>query len=345
MRLQQWKWICAGWLLVALAWTPASTLVNDQAPSTADFSRGLLFNILHFSGWAAATPLLFQLCKQLPLQGRVTVRNGALLLLAGLIVIPVITLLLPLSEAVFAVVSGDVLAAAIDPSRLAQRVLITSLFAVPTYFAVIAIGQTLVWARRAQLHAQEAAGAELRALRAELNPHFLFNTLGAIAQLAHRSPDKAETAIASLADVLRTSLADVGSTQTIADAVGEVEEHLALYRVLHGPIRFERRIDDDLWATHLPSRVLVPLVENAMTHGAFDKDGSRWLRLTAQRCGTDRLVMELANPVAASPMPSKGLGSGLEASRRLLAIHSGGQGTLEHCRAGDTYLVRLALPA
>ena len=345
MRLQPWRWICAGWLLVALAWTPASTMVNVPAPTIADFLRALVFNVLHFSVWACATPALFRLCRYLPLQGRATAPNGGLLLLAGLLIIPAITLILPLSEAALVALSGDKTVAAVDPARMAQRVMITSLFAVPTYFAVIAIGQTLVWARRAQGHAQEAAGAKLRALRAELNPHFLFNTLGAIAQLAHRSPAKAETAIATLAEVLRSSLADTGSTQTIADAVGEIEEHLSLYCMLHGPIRFERRIDDDLWATQLPSRVLVPLVENAMTHGAFDKDGSRWLRLTAQRCGADRFIVELVNPVAASPMLSKGLGSGLEASRRLLAIHSGGQATLEHGRTGDSYFVRLALPA
>lgn len=331
-------------MLVAVAWTPASTLVNVAAPSAVEFFQALVFNVLHFSVWALTTPLLLKLCDRLPLHGRTILRNGGLLLIAGVVAIPAITLVLPLAEEGVAILQGGDGLVALDLAQIAQRVFVTSLFALPTYFAVIAIGQTLVWARRAEVHAREAAGAEIRALRAELNPHFLFNTLGAIAQLAHRAPAKAETAIETLAQVLRASLADTGRTQTIADAVGEIEEHLSLYSMLHGEIRFDRRIADDLWGYDLPSRVMLPLVENAMTHGALDSDGARWLRLVVDRSGLGQVTLELSNPAPATAAPSRGLGSGIEASRRLLAIHLGEQASLHHYRTENAYHVQLVLP-
>lgn len=343
--LRLWGWIACGWLLVALAWTPASTLVNVSEPEAIDFLRVLAYNILHFGTWALVTPLLFRMCHLWPLHGHRAFGNAVLLLLAGLLIIPAVTAVLPMLQAAANLIGSGSIVSAPDLAQLAQRVVITSLFAVPTFIAVIAIGQTLVWSRRAERHAQDAAGAELRALRAELNPHFLFNTLGSIAQLAHQSPAKAESVIASLADVLRTSLAETDHIQTLAEAVGEIEEHLSLYRMLHGDIRFERVIPDDLWRQAVPTRMLLPLVENAMTHGACNEDGVRWLRLEAARADAGKVTLELSNPTPPVAEPSRGLGSGIETARRLLAIHCGKAATLEHDRSGGVFRVSIGLPA
>ena len=340
-----WPWVLSGWLIVALAWTPASAMVNAPSLTAEALLFALAYNLVHFGAWAAVTPLLFRLCIRWPMTGGRAMRDALILLLAGAFIIPAITAVGSLIELIAQLLRGAVAPTLVAaPGRVASRILATSLFALPTYIAVLAIGQTLLWAKRAEAHAREAAGAEMRALRAELNPHFLFNTLGAIARLSHAAPDRAEAAIGTLARVLRASLSEGGPTQAIAEAIGEIEEHLALYRTLHGPIRFDRRVDDDLWTHPIPDRVLLPLVENAMTHGAMDKAGERWLALGVSRSGA-QIVITLTNPVPPAARPSTGLGSGLEATRRLLTIHYGANVTLAAQRSGDCFHVQLTLPA
>lgn len=330
---------------MAVAWTPASMLVNSGEPSWADFISSLIANSLNFASWALATPLIFRLCSKYPLGDRRTAKNSAILLALALPIVPLISGLFPVMQIGLSMLtSADLPASAAEPTRFAQRVLITSLFALPTYLAVIAIGQTLVWATRARLRATEAAGAELRALRAELNPHFLFNTLTGIGRLAHKNPERAEQAIGTLSDVLRTSLAEQAAEQTLAEAIGEAEEHLVLHRLLHGDIDFERIVAGDLWQAAIPARLLVPLIENAMTHGALDEQGRRYLRLEARRIDVRHLEISLKNPAPSPTYRSAGLGSGLESVRRLLAITLGDQAKLVERIDRGLFTVRITLP-
>lgn len=154
-----------------------------------------------------------------------------------------------------------------DPAHIFKRITITSLFAVPTSVAVTVIGQTLVAAERARGRERMTAPAELNALGAELNPHFLFDTLGAIAQLAHEAPDRAEAAIGRLADVLRAGLAERSDLRPLAEEIAAVEKHLALHRLVIGPAELRLDIDLALGRVDVPTHVLQPLAENATTHG------------------------------------------------------------------------------
>lgn len=340
-----WSWIAAGWLIVALAWTPASMLASFTQPSFAALFESGAYNLLNFACWALATPGLFRLCRVLPLGDGRNVRHAALLLIAGVVIVAGVTSIVPALQLLWAQLTGAALPArAYDPAAWAQRILVTSLFAVPTYIAVIAIGQTLVWAARARMREAEVAHAEMRALRAELNPHFLFNTLAGIGRLAHEAPDRAEHAVHRLADVLRNSLSDAGPRQTLAEAVGEVEEHLALYRVLHGDVRFEREVEEGLWQATLPARLLVPLVENSMTHGARDAAGVRWIKLRTVRASATAVQLTLSNPAPAPTTVSHGLSSGLASTQRLLAIHHGEAATMDYWRGDGIFTVRLTVP-
>lgn len=339
-----WRWIICGWLLVALAWTPASMLVNARHPGWTDFTSSLLANGLTFASWALATPIIFRLCARYPLGDHRSIAHSALLLALGVIIIPMVSGLFPfLQTGLPLLANGGPAAASFDPTRFAQRVLITSLFALPTYLAVVAIGQTLVWAARARRQATEAAGAELRALRAELNPHFLFNTLTGIGRLAHHDPDRANQAIQTLSEVLRASLSEQAAEQTLAEAIGEAEEHLVLHRLLHGEIEFERVVAGNLWQARIPARLLVPLIENAMTHGARDESGRRFLRLEARE-SEGQLEIVLTNPAPPEAHRSGGLGSGLESVRRLLAITGGDRARLNQRVEQGLFTIEIVLP-
>ena len=183
------------------------------------------------------------------------------------------------------------------------------------------------------------ARAELKALRAELNPHFLFNTLGAIAQLAHEAPDRAEAAIGRLADVLRAGLAERSDLRPLGEEIAAVEEHLALHRLVVGPAELRLDIDPALGRVEVPTHVLQPLAENATTHGGA---AARWLRLAAAPDGAERVRLVVENPRRPGAWTSKGLGSGLDNVRGRLAMLYGEAARLE-VDESDPALFRVVL--
>lgn len=118
--------------------------------------------------------------------------------------------------------------------------------------------------------------AELRALRAQLNPHFLFNALTTIGYLVQTTPDRALDTLLKLTGLLRAVLRkSSGDFVTVADEMDIVEAYLAIERA-----RFEERlrvrieVEEELRSIRMPPLVLQPLVENAVKHGiALCKDG------------------------------------------------------------------------
>lgn len=108
------------------------------------------------------------------------------------------------------------------------------------------------------------------------------NALGAIAQMAYVSADRAEEAVVALADVLRSGLADQSDFQTLADELGGLD--------------YRRSVADGSWTCEVPTRILVPLVENALTHSSLGPEGRRTLALSTT-VSADALQVEIVNPV------------------------------------------------
>jgi len=115
-----------------------------------------------------------------------------------------------------------------------------------------------------------AAEAELKALKAQINPHFLFNTLNTIAALIHTDPAQAEAAVERLASMFRYALAGSQRGQVpLLDELGFVEDYLAIEKARFGArLQVQRTIDPQALAVAVPALILQPLVENAVRHGA-----------------------------------------------------------------------------
>lgn len=336
-------WVAGAWALIAIAWGPAAALAVSPSPSAGSVLLAIVFCVASFMPWALATPWLFRLCRRFPLGEGRNVASMSSLLFAGLFVVPALTLVLPILQRTGAAISPTIFGAPQSMGDLSRRVFVTSLFALPTYVAVIAVGQTLVWAARARDQEARSARAELRALRAELSPHFLMNALGSIAQIAHVSADRAEASLAALADVLRGGLTVEAETQTLADELGAIDEHLILYRELTGPLDYCRDVGDGLWHRLVPSRILVPLVENALTHGSVLQEGARQLSVrVSTSCGLLRI--EVTNPAPAPPRPSSGLNSGLTQVRQRLALLYENRFEMTASLEGEQFRVVLDLP-
>jgi hypothetical protein len=130
---------------------------------------------------------------------------------------------------------------------------------------------------------QQALRAELSALRAQINPHFLFNALNSIAALARTRPSEAERVTEHLADLFRYSLrASRQPEVSFEEELESVRTYLAIEQVRFGDrLRAHTHAAPGLLSCRLPSLVLQPLVENAVKHGVSRTEGPCEVRIEA----------------------------------------------------------------
>lgn len=136
---------------------------------------------------------------------------------------------------------------------------------------------------REALLLQQVTEAELRALRAQINPHFLFNSLNTIADLVVRDPARAEAMTLRLAGVFRHVLAHSSRPLTsIRDEVEFLRTYLWIEEVRFGDrLHVEIDVAPSVAGEHLPSLILQPIVENGLRHGLAPKPGPGHLRIAA----------------------------------------------------------------
>jgi hypothetical protein len=202
-------------------------------------------------------------------------------------------------------------------------------------------------AERSVLEVQVLArDAELRALRAQLNPHFLFNSLNAIGSLAGSDPARARQMTAQLAEFLRRSMT-LGARReiTLAEELELADRYLAVEQVRFGDrLRVERRVAPEALECRVPPLVLQPLVENAVTHGIAGLVDGGTIAIEARRAGS-RLELAVENPFDPERPPRRGHGMGLENVRQRLATQQPGLTTVEAHEAFDRFRVDVRLPA
>jgi two-component system sensor histidine kinase AlgZ len=191
-----------------------------------------------------------------------------------------------------------------------------------------------------------AREAELRALRAQLNPHFLFNSLNSINALVGSDPEGARRMCEGLGDFLRRTLA-LGARDDVAlsEELELVDRYLSIEQVRFGArLKVERDIAPGAAACRVPPLLLQPLVENAVKHGFAGRLDGGTIRLVARRNG-DALVLEVHNPVDEDAPARPGAGLGLENVRRRLEAFGSRGARLDAVRGASDFVVMLVLPA
>jgi hypothetical protein len=190
-----------------------------------------------------------------------------------------------------------------------------------------------------------AREAELRALRAQIDPHFLFNSLNSINALVTANPAAARRMCVLLADFLRGSL-KLGSEQRIAlsEEMRLAECYLDIERVRLGSrLQVEREIDRDCESCMVPPLIMQPIIENAVTHGVAPMlDGGK-VYVRAQRNGAGvRIVVE--NPYERDVPTKTGAGLGLKNVRMRLANLYNGDARVDVDDVQGHFRVELQLP-
>ena len=122
---------------------------------------------------------------------------------------------------------------------------------------------------------------QLKLLQAQIEPHFLFNTLSNVVGMIRDQPDGAEQTLIHLTTLLRANLQRTRvKTTTIADELTIIEALLKINQIRMGErLRYEIQVDDDLGALPFPPMLLQPLVENALKHGLEPLEDGGWVRI------------------------------------------------------------------
>jgi two-component system, LytTR family, sensor histidine kinase AlgZ len=187
--------------------------------------------------------------------------------------------------------------------------------------------------------------AELRALRAQLDPHFLYNSLNSISALTAVDPAGARRMCVLLADFLRDTLAiSVRDRIPLADELALTDRFLGIEQVRFGErLQVERHVDAAATRCHVPPLVLQPLVENAVTHGIAGLIDGGVIRLDVAR-QRDRLSIAIENPRDADSSTPTRRGVGLDNVRQRLTTMFGADARLETRTDAERFRVEVAIP-
>jgi two-component system LytT family sensor kinase len=308
LRRSELLGIFAFWTFLAVL-TAANGLLDPRGrglqplASTAPVTLAFIESYL----WAALTPLLFWLTSRFTLERENRLGRVLLLLGIGIVVAMLVEALLAYLRLEVFYVPGRRRRFGFDPWFGVTRLFWLDDFMV--YVAVVAAGFARDYFRRyqgrreeanrlraqtAELHAQ-LAEARLAALRTQLNPHFLFNTLHAVSTLVERDPRGVRRMIARLSELLRTSLEE-GDEQEVPleRELAFLNRYLEIMQIrFQGRLEVDVRVDGTVMGALVPPLILQPLVENAVKHGVSKVAGTGLIEIRAFRDDEDQLVLRV----------------------------------------------------
>lgn len=157
--------------------------------------------------------------------------------------------------------------------------------------------------------------AELRALRAQISPHFIYNSLAAIASFVRTDPERARELLLEFADFTRYSFRQHGEFTTLAEELRSIERYLVLERARFGDrLRVVTSIAPEVLSVRLPFLSVQPLVENAVRHGLEPKAGDGTVTIVARDDGTECLITIEDDGVGVDPEVVRGALAGRSTS-------------------------------
>lgn len=144
--------------------------------------------------------------------------------------------------------------------------------------------------------------AEIKALRAQISPHFIFNSLAAIASFVRTDPERARDLLLEFADFTRYSFRRHGEFTTLAEELRSIEQYLALAGARFGErLKLTLQVAPEVLPVALPFLCLQPLVENAVKHGLEDSTEECRITIAARDAGAEALITIEDNGVGMDP--------------------------------------------
>lgn len=329
-RLSKIAIIIASWTFLAFLFTPQTFLLNSRSYNPLSWWESLAANLVLFYLWALLTPFVWWLGKKYPLEKKELRRNFCFLFVFSF---PVALLHILLVQ------KGNPLLLGWS-ERLINQIPIGSLLSgmgasnVMIFWAIIAISQANTYFRRYHDREESLVQAQLQALKTQLQPHFLFNTLNAISQLVYEDKEEAEKMISRLSELLRLSLkSDQAQEVALTDELEFLNSYLEIQQtLLQDRLKVIWRIMPETCDAVVPNMLFQPLVENSIRHGiAPQVDGGTIKIITTRE--QDWLTVRICDN-------GSGINSGLKAAKQFGIGLQNTQKRLRHLY-GEEHLFQL----
>lgn len=215
------------------------------------------------------------------------------------------------------------------------------------YLAIVAGARARAAERRGERFRTAAKAAELRSLRYQVNPHFLFNTLNSLSALVLTGKeDRAEQMIQSISRFYRHSLADDSTGDVSLEDEIDLQEHYLEIEAVRFPERLKTRVDlpAELAQLQVPGMILQPLVENSVKYGVSASSRPVTISIVARE-EYGRLVLRVSDDGPGSPSGhSGGFGIGLANVRDRLEARFGREASITSGQSPEGYETELRLP-
>jgi two-component system LytT family sensor kinase len=300
----RWKNLAIGfgiWTIVGLSFGTRSYLQAQFNGTPLSVSESVLSYMVDFYFWGVASPTIFRLCRRYPIERGVLLKRFLFHMVVGLIFVLILTAAAILAtwymglanrttSPTLVIFFGKLM---LNPFMVNQGLL--------AYWGTVIVAHAYEYYRQVQISrirtselSAQLAQAQLAALKMQIHPHFLFNTLNSISALLHKDVETADRMIARLSEFLRATLksSDI-SVVTLKQEIEFMQTYLEIEK-----IRFQDRLIVDIdvepaaLEAKVPNLILQPLVENAVRHGIGRKASAEHLEITAWRAG-DRLLITI----------------------------------------------------
>ncbi len=318
------------WLLIAAAWTLfgiffASEAIVTRAYAGRPLNVGQTVTIWLICAyiWLAATPFILILTRRFPLDRQSWLKNTLIhIFLSSVFAIALLS--------VYVVITAWIGLQPADRSlwaNLRSQYIGTFHSEVLTYWAAVGLTHALIYYRKfrereiraSQLEAQ-LARAQLDALRMQLQPHFLFNTLNTISVLMKENVELANHLLLRLSDLLRLALRNNDTHEvTLREELEFLRNYLEIEQT-----RFQDRltvrydIDEQAEDAQVPNLILQPLVENAIRHAVAPQPGKSIVEIRAVRSNGNIEIQVVDDGPGMQPATANGKGIGLSNTRARL---------------------------
>jgi two-component system, LytTR family, sensor kinase len=335
-RLTGWIWVAVIWCAAAIFDASQTLLTMHAMGAGKAWLRPFLIVCVSWLPWALATPFVIDLARRWPIVRGQIFKAMSVHLVAFAAISATAEAWSALLQVIFNPWRRSRPSAFVD---IWSDLLLEQLTTFVIVYALI-LAVTFVVDSRARMSRQneELSRAQLAALRAQMDPHFMFNTLNSIASLVYdQRSDAAVGMIVGLSELLRRASEDSHRAQV---ALGEEVEYLQRYvniqKVRFGDrLRVSIDIPDELLGKQVPNLLLQPLVENAIKHGISKRQSGGEVRVAASgRHGVLQLTVHNDGPWTPEDLALAFPGVGLSNLRTRLQILHGDQSNLV-LRAAD----------
>ncbi len=348
-----WWLVTAFWLFIAVA----SALEMALLQST-DISQALLVALVRLIPWIFLTPLVVWVSSAYTLERSTWKRSLWMHLAVCVVSLGIVGVFAYLSPPAPPLPHRDPLELSRlkrEPRDTAFVVLRRITYQLPVFWGLVGVAHALRFYERSKARERREAELEsrlaqarLQALRMQLNPHFLFNTLNSIASLVHEQP-QAEQMIEALSDLLRLTLSASERTDvTLREELHFLDRYLLIEQIRFGErLRVEKQIETSTLEAVVPILILQPLVENAIKHGIETQIAPGIIKIAAQRAGPvlQLKISDNGRGLASAPGGKIKEGVGLSNTRSRLKELYGSEASLALCPGESSGLcVELRIP-